>query len=127
MDGAAGSASERVGVTMPLHPGRNTISDGVILKVVEQASASALGVPRATVSARVSATARGMAVTIAAPLPVPSLDDTAAVRAAGSALDRVRDIQTGLLQELGRITGRPVTRLNITINGALMRSKRRVK
>lgn len=127
MDTSVEGTSDEVRVTMPLYPGRNDISDRVILKVVEHASATALGVPRATVSASVAGAADGMAITIAAPLPVPSLDDSAAVRAAGSALDRVGEIQTVLIQELGRLTGRPVRRLNITINGAHMRTERRVK
>jgi hypothetical protein len=127
MDTVVEGAFDEVGVNMPLYPGRNDISDRVILKVVEQASATALGVPRATVSASVSGATDGLAVTIASPLPIPSLDDSAAVRAASPALDRVGEIQTGLLGELARLTGRPVRRLNITINGALMRTERRVR
>lgn len=118
---------EGVAAGVTLRPGRTVIHDRVLVKVVEETAAVALGVNRSTVTVRVSAASGGLAVTVASALPIPPLDDDAAIQTAGSVLDRLSAIQETLQDRIGQITGREVTRVNITITGAIVSGDRRVK
>ena len=111
----------------PLYPGRTLIHDRVILKVVEEATSTLMGVDRGKVNVRISAVAEGMTVSIASPLPVPRLDDDVAIAAMGSIMSHIAVVQEGLREQIGRITGRPIARVNITITGAIISEVRRVK
>lgn len=69
----------------------------------------------------------GMTVTIRTPLPIPNLDDTAAITAGAPVLERVARIQELLRDRIGQITGHEVTRVNITITGAVIADQKRVR
>jgi hypothetical protein len=122
-----GAPPPRATVGVTLRPGRTVVHDRVIQKVVEEASAAALGVDRSRVTVRISPAFGGMAVSVMSPLPIPPLDDALAVAAAGSVLDRLSATQASLRQRIAAIVGREVTRVNITVTGAIVSAQRRVK
>lgn len=111
----------------PSHPGRITIKDRVLVRIAEEATADALAVGRGDVSAGVSQAQGGIALTIRTPLPIPRLDDTAAVAAAVPVLEQVQSAQAQLKDRVARLTGRDVTRVNITVTGAVIAQQKRVK
>lgn len=110
------------------YPGRITIKERVLVKVAEEATATTLRVDRGDVSVGVSEARGGIALTIRTPLPIPHLDDTAAIHAGAPVLERVQTAQEQLRDRIAHVTGREVTRVNITITGAVIaEQKKRVK
>lgn len=103
------------------------VRERVIEKVVRAASAVTIGVPRADVDVEVSEWGGGLAVRVAAKLPIPDLDDTEAIRAAPTVIERLRQMQTVLGVELGRLTGRDIRRVSFTVTGATVPERRRVR
>jgi|SRR5690349_19703884 len=112
------------GVTVP---GRIDVKDRVYRTVTEQASATLIGVPRGDVRVDVTEHPGGIAVRIATPLPIPDLDDAAAIANAVPVLDRARQLQEELQQRLTTLLGRDVNRINLTITGATTPVRRRVQ
>ncbi|MGI6879608.1 NTP pyrophosphohydrolase [Microbacterium sp. gxy059] len=99
----------------------------MIEKVVREASAVTIGIPRGDVGVEVSEWGGGLAVRIAARLPIPDLDDAEAVRAAPSVIERLREMQSVLADEFGRLTGRDIRRVSFTVTGAAAPDRRRVR
>ena len=124
--GKAEGVLERVHAATPTRPGRIVIKERVLVKVAEEATADALRVSRGDVSVAVSEERGGMAITISTPLPVPELDDVAAIQAGSSVLERVEAVQIRLRDRIGQLIGRDVTRINMTITGAVIAEKKRV-
>ncbi len=108
-------------------PGRVRVRERVIDKVVREASAAAIGVPRGDVEVDVSEWGGGLAVRIAAKLPIPDLHDTEAIRVGPSILDRARALQTALAGEFARLTGRDIRRVTFTVTGAIVPERKRVR
>lgn len=108
-------------------PGRITVKERVLVKIAEETAATTLKVDRSDVNIDVAEARGGMAVTIRAPLPIPNLEDTAAIAAGPPVLQRVAGIQEQLRDRIGRITGREVTRVNVTITGAVIAEQKRVR
>ncbi|MDN3495708.1 hypothetical protein QL996_07205 [Planococcus sp. APC 4015] len=111
----------------PSHPGRITIKDRVLVRIAEEATADTLRIGRGDVSAGVSQAQGGIALTIRTPLPIPHLDDTAAIAAAVPVLEQVQNAQAQLKDRVAQLTGRDVTRVNITVTGAVIAQQKRVK
>lgn len=107
--------------------GRVEVKERVYRTVTEKASATLIGVPRSDVKVDVAEHPRGLTVRIAAPLPVPRLDDTAAIAQTVPVLERARDLQEQLQQHLSTILGRNVIRINLTVTGATIPERRRVQ
>ncbi len=103
------------------------VRERVIEKVVREASAVSIGVPRGDVDVEVSEWGGGLAVRVAAKLPIPDLDDTEAIRAAPTVIERLRETQSVLGVELGRLTGRDIRRVSFTVTGATIPERRRVR
>lgn len=99
----------------------------VIEKVVLEATAGSIGVARADVNIEVNEWGGGLDVGVSARLPIPDLDDTDAVLAEPPVLDRVRGVQTELATELSRLTGRRVRRISVTVTGATIPQRKRVR
>ncbi|GAA0492873.1 hypothetical protein [Microbacterium aurantiacum] len=108
-------------------PGRIVVRDRVTQKVTEAVAASIIGVDRDQVSATVSGSRGALGVQLRSPFPVPPLDDTAAIAAAGPVLDRAADVQTDVAHRLAEILGRNVVRVDVTITGAVTPIRRRVR
>ncbi|MFG6278599.1 hypothetical protein [Microbacterium sp. S16(2024)] len=111
----------------PSYPGRITVKERVLVKIAEETTAITLKVDRGDVNVEVAEARGGMAVTIRTPLPVPNLEDTAAINAGTPVLQRVARIQEQLRDRIGQITGREVTRVNVTITGAVIAEQKRVR
>lgn len=109
------------------YPGRITVKERVLVKIAEEATATTLKVDRGDVKVDVAEARGGLAVTIRTPLPIPNLEDTAAIAAGPPVLQRVAGIQEQLRDRIGRITGREVTRVNVTITGAVIAEQKRVR
>lgn len=109
------------------HPGRIDIAEGVLVKVAREVSADTVGVDRGQVSVAVAESRGGIAVRVSTPLPIPALDDTAAIQAAEPVLVRVASIQYEIRDRLALVIGRDVVRVNITVTGAVIAQKKRVK
>lgn len=103
------------------------VRERVIEKVVREASAVRIGVPPGDVDVEVSEWGGGLAVRIATKLPIPHLDDTEAIRAAPTVIERLRQMQSVLGAELGRLTGRDIRRVSFTVTGATIPKRRRVR
>lgn len=108
-------------------PGRVHVRERVTEKVVREAAAVTIGVSRDHVSVDVSEWGGGLAVRVAAMLPIPDLGDTEAIRTATPIIDRVRALQTELGEEFARLTGREVRRVSFTVTGALVPERKRVR
>lgn len=120
--GPAGAATGEATV-----PGRVDVKERVYRTVTEQASATLIGVPRGDVKVDVAEHPGGIAVRIATPLPVPDLDDTVAISQSVPVLERARQLQEQLQQDLSGVLGRDVTRITLTITGATIPERRRVR
>lgn len=107
--------------------GRVVVRERVYRTVAEQASAALIGVSRGDVKADVVERGAGLALRISSPLPVPDLADTAAIAATTPVLDRARELQEQLQQRLTGVFGREVTRIAVTITGAIIPERRRVR
>lgn len=103
------------------------VRERVIEKVVREASAATIGVPRGDVDVEVSEWGGGLAVRVAARLPIPDLDDTDAIRAAPTVIERIREVQSVLAGEFGRLTGRDIRRVSFTVTGATIPERKRVR
>jgi len=103
------------------------VRERVIEKVIREASAVTIGVSRGDVDIDVAEWGGGLAVRVAARLPIPDLDDTEAIRDAPNVIERLRDMQTVLAGEFGRLTGRDVRRVSLTVTGAMIPERRRVR
>lgn len=111
----------------PSHPGRIDIGERVLVKVAREVSADMVGVDRGQVSVEVAESRGGIAVRVSTPLPIPGLDDTVAIQAGEPVLERVASIQHELRDRLAHVIGRDVVRVNITVTGAVIAQKKRVK
>ncbi|MCC4248527.1 MULTISPECIES: hypothetical protein [Microbacterium] len=107
--------------------GRVDVADRVYRKAAEQAAAEAIGVARAEVSVDIAASIGSVVVRIRSPFPVPRLDDTEAVRAAIPVVEAAHGIQQDLRTRLTRLFGREVSRVDLTIVGATIPKRRRVR
>lgn len=108
-------------------PGSVRVRERVIDKVVREASAVAVGVSRDDVNVEVAEWGGGLAVRIAAKLPIPDLSDVAAIEAEIPVLDRVRMLQSQLADEIARLTGREIRRVSFTVTGAIIPERKRVR
>ncbi len=122
-----GGGSPTAAGVPPEVAGRIEVRERVVRKVSEQIAAQVIGVDVGSVSATAVDHRGGVAVRVKAPMPVPSLDDTEAVRAAGPVVDAAQRMQRLLQDRLATVLGRPVTRVDITITGATTPVKRRVR
>ncbi|WP_353111536.1 NTP pyrophosphohydrolase [Microbacterium sp.] len=102
------------------------VRERVIDKVVRAAAADAIGVARDDIDVEVSEWARGLAIRVAGPAPVPDLDDREAVEAAEPMLERMGRLQRILAAELARLTGREIRRISVTVTGARIPERKRV-
>lgn len=98
-----------------------------LTKVAEQAAADTVGIDRGKISVTVAEAGGSLGLAVSTPLPVPSLDDTAAIRGGRPVLERVEALQTSMQREVSRLTGRDVTRINVTVTGAVINQTRRVQ
>ncbi|THG30349.1 hypothetical protein E6C70_14710 [Glaciibacter flavus] len=110
----------------PLHPGRITVAERALGRVAEVVTAETLGVSRDKLSVTVAAGGGGLALQVRSPLPVPDLDDDAAIHAGGSVIDRLTAAQATIRDRATQIMGRPVVRVNIRIDGAEISERKRV-
>lgn len=85
-----------------------------------------LGPVRAT-RARAAEWGGGLAVRIAAKLPVPDLSDLEAIEAEVPVLERLRALQAELAEEFARLTGRDIRRVSFTVTGAIIPKRKRVR
>lgn len=125
--GSAGGGPSGVATGETAYPGRIDVKERAVRKVAEEASARTVGVDRGDISVEVSEYGGGIALRLATPLPIPDLNDPAAVTSAVPVLERVANLQSELQSTLARLIGREVTRINITITGAIVPPRRRVK
>ncbi len=107
--------------------GRIDIKDRVFVKVTQEASAGLIGVPRGDVSADVSNLRGGLVVRLSTPLPIPDLDDLAAVEAEPPLLERAARLQEDLQGRLTHLLGREIARIDLTITGATIPERKRVR
>ena len=124
---ASGGDPTRVATRKAAVQGRIVVKERVYRTVTEQASSALIGVPRGDVKVDVTEHPRGIAVRIATPLPVPDLDDTLAIAQTVPVLERAGQLQDQLQQRLTGILGRDVVRITLTITGATLPERRRVR
>lgn len=110
----------------PLYPGRVIVAERALSRVAQSVSAEALGVDRRKLTLTLSTGGAGLIIQIRSPLPVPDLDDDAAVNASGPIIDRLTRAQATIRERAARIMGRPIARVNIRIDSAEVAERRRV-
>ncbi|MFS0734163.1 hypothetical protein ABC304_02145 [Microbacterium sp. 1P10UB] len=106
-------------------PGRIEVRDKVVKKLLQHVAATVVGVESGRIDVSAAEHRDGIAVRITTPLPIPPLDDPAAVAAAGSVTDVAARIQHDVQDQLGRILGQQVTRVDVTVDGATTATTRR--
>ncbi|MGO2112163.1 MAG: NTP pyrophosphohydrolase [Pseudoclavibacter sp.] len=111
----------------PRVPGAIRMRERVIDKIVRESSAIAIGIARDDVNVDVAELGGGLTVRIATKIPIPDLADTEAIRAAVTVVDRSRALQSSLVETLARLTGREIRRVSITITGAIIPERKRVR
>lgn len=119
---AAAAAAPR-----PTHPGRIVVAQRALAKVAREASADTVGVERGQVSVDIAESRGGIAVRISTPLPIPALDDTAAIRTGRPVMDRLASMQQDLRDRLALLVGRDVVRVDIIVTGAVVAQRKRVR
>lgn len=107
--------------------GRTEVAERVLVGIARAVSADVVGVPRGEVSVGVIDRREGMALRVSTPLPIPDLDDAEAVRAAAPILERAARMQEQLCERLAHLLGRDVVRVDITVTGARIPERRRVR
>lgn len=126
-DGTAGGGSVRPAAAAHGVAGRTDVAERVLVGVARAVSADVIGVPRGEVSVGVADRRDGMALKVSSPLPVPDLDDPDAVRSTVPVLERAAQMQEQLRERLTHLLGRDVARVDITITGARMPERKRVR
>ncbi|MBP6684898.1 MAG: NTP pyrophosphohydrolase [Leucobacter sp.] len=96
-------------------------------KAVREASADMAGAPRSDVNVDIAEWGGGLNVRIATKLPIPGLEQSEAIQAETPILERVRTMQVALAQELARLTGRDIRRVSVTVTGAIIPERKRVR
>lgn len=99
----------------------------VIEKAVREAAAQTLAAPRGDVSVDITEWGGGLNVRVATKVPIPALDDTEAILAEPTILERMRAAQAALVEELSRLTGREIHRVSVTVTGANIPERKRVR
>lgn len=107
--------------------GRIDVKERVLVKVAQEASSAVIGVTRGDVSVAVADYRDGIVVRLSTPLPIPSLDDSAAIQAAVPVLERAAQLQDELRDRLTTLLGRDVVKINLTITGATIPERKRVR
>ncbi|GAA1523624.1 hypothetical protein HD600_000140 [Microbacterium ginsengiterrae] len=107
-------------------PGSIRVRERAIEKVSREASADATGVSRDDVDVEVSEWGGGLAVRVAAKLPIPDLDHTQVISAEPTIVDRVRRLQETVANDLARVTGREIRRVSFSVTGAIIPTRKRV-
>lgn len=111
----------------PAVPGRVRVREQVLEKVARETAAAVVGVPRGDVSVDVGEWRGGLALRVDAKLGIPDLGDEAAIADHANLLDHVAGLQTELQQRVGAATGREVHRVAVTITGAIVAGRKRVR
>ncbi|GGD26904.1 hypothetical protein GCM10010915_03700 [Microbacterium faecale] len=112
---------------VPVVRGSVHVRERVFEKTFREVSAATIGVSRGDVDVEVAEWGGGLAVRVAARLPIPELDDTGAIQAATPVIERVREMQAELASELGRLSGRDIQRVSFIVTGAVVPERRRVR
>jgi hypothetical protein len=103
------------------------VQERVYRAVAERASAAVIGVPVRLVSAAVVERRDGISLRVSTPLPVPDLGDTEAIARAVPVRERARELQEQVQRRVTEVFGRDVGRVALTITGAVIPDKRRVR
>jgi len=111
----------------PVVRGSVHVRERVLEKLARESSAVTIGVTRGDVDVEVAEWGGGLAVRVAARLPIPDLEDTEAIHAGPTVIERLRGIQAVLTAEIGRLTGREIRRVSLTVTGAMIPERRRVR
>lgn len=128
MSAEAVDTPERTTVVAPPEiRGAVRVRPRAIEKAVREASAATMGAPRGDVSVEIAEWGGGLNVRVATKLQIPALDDTEAIRAEPPILERVRELQSALATELSRLTGREIHRVTVTVTGAMIPERKRVR
>ena len=108
-------------------PGRTLVAERALVAVCEQAAARAVGIPRREVTVRLGAAAGALAIRVEAPLPIPDLSDEARSADSETVTARAHRIREQLRTDVAALTGRDVRRVDLTITGARIEKRRRVR
>lgn len=111
----------------PAVPGRIRVREQVLEKVARETAASVLGVPRGDVRVDLGEWRGGIALRVDAKIGIPDLGDERAIIDHVNLLDHVAGKQRELQSRVGAATGREVHRLAVTITGANVAQRKRVR
>lgn len=125
--GTSGGDLSRVAAGEAAVAGRIDVQERVLVKVAQEASSALIGVKRSDVSVAVADFRNGVALRLATPLPIPALHDTDAIRATAPVLERASQLQEELRERLSHLLGRDIVKINLTITGATIPERRRVR
>lgn len=107
--------------------GRIRVRERVLEKVIREASAVTIGVPRDEVNVELSEWDGGLNVRIASRMRIPDLTQHDAIAARPTILDQINEMQSTLAAEFSRLTGRHIRRVSFTITGAIIPERKRVR
>lgn len=110
----------------PTRRGRTVVHARVLSRVAHEACATRLRVRREQLSVDVVEHAGGIALVVRSPVPIDDLADAAATTAQPTLFDRLSAVQEALRDEVTRVLGRSVTRVDIIVTGACVATRKRV-
>ncbi|WP_053351663.1 hypothetical protein [Leucobacter musarum] len=108
-------------------PGRVTVRDSVLQKLVTHVVATAVHSSSRDVRVHAAASLDGVVINARVPLPVPALGDSGAVQRSPTVMELAEAVQQQVAASAGASLGRPVSRVNLTIDRACIPLQRRVR
>ncbi|GAA1324808.1 NTP pyrophosphohydrolase [Leucobacter albus] len=128
MSSATGGAPSHATVA-PVAPvgGTVRVRPRALEKAVRAASADLAGAPRDGVSVDIAEWGGGLTIRVATKLPIPGLEQSEEIRHETPIFERVRAMQIALAEELARLTGRDIRRVSVTVTGAIVPERKRVR
>lgn len=108
-------------------PGRITVRDGVLQKLATHVVAIAAHSSSRDVRVNAVASVDGVVINARIPLPVPSLGDAEAIQRSPTVMELAQAVQQQVATTAEASFGRPVARVNLTIDGARVPQQRRVR
>ena len=96
-------------------------------KAVREAAATCAGAPRGDVRVELAEWGGALTVRVATKLPIPALEHTEAVLSETPIVERVRAMQHALVRDLAHLTGRDIRRVSVTVTGAIIPERKRVR
>lgn len=111
------TAAHRAGGETAVRAGHTRITRAALTHAAEAVTAAALGVPRREVRVTLSDDDGALGVSVAAPIPAPTLQQAAQQHSGGTLYERADQARATIRTTVTQVTGSVVGRIDITLTG----------